>query len=171
MRKLLWGAAAIGIAAVATPAAATEQAVWEGFVYLTNVKETTAGACTGKTGPGGGLDTGFFASALHAVFKPAGLVNNGADTKLLLITNRSAFHHLWAGKSFGPGNVPSTGFGGTANIFTYTSTFVTAILTPAAPTAKTPTIVLKAKISNFFGSTGCTATIAGSLGNRPNLSY
>jgi hypothetical protein len=159
------------IAGFAAPASATTLAVWEGFVYVTDVKEATVGACTGTTGPGGGVTTGFFTSAFHAVFKPAGLVDNGADTKLLLITNRSAFHHLWQGKAFGPGNIPTTGFGGTANIFTYTSTFKSASISPAAPTATTQTVVLKAKVSNFFDNADCTVTLIGSLSNRPNLSY
>jgi hypothetical protein len=165
--KGLLAASAIAISVLVTPAGATTLAVWEGFVYV----KTATSACTDQTGPGGGFNTGFFASALHAVFKPAGVVDNGPDSKLLLITNRSALHHIWAGKPFGVGNIPGTGFGGTANIFTWNSKFTSATISPPAPTASTQTVVLNAKIATFFGVAGCTVTVSGSLSHRPNLSY
>jgi hypothetical protein len=163
--------ASILAALMATPASATTLAVWEGFVYVTATTELTPGACA-RSGQRPGFETGFYADAFRAVFRPAGLVDNGDDTRLLLVTPRSAFHHLWVGKAFSnSNNVPSTGLGGTAHKFDYATKFAGTTLTPAVPTVSTQTVILQARVTNLFGTADCTVTLKGSLSNRPGLTF
>jgi hypothetical protein len=143
-----------GFANAAT--AAPGEIVWQGDIF---VKTVTAG-CQGSWAVG---------NFSRAVFKPANLGTNGADTKLSLIGTRNGQRYFWPGAKFGNGAIGGTGIGTTANVFTWTSNFSKATTQPATPTATTQTVVLKATITNFFNNPGCTVTVIGSLGLRPDL--
>jgi hypothetical protein len=150
---LLW-------AVIIYPAVAA-QVVWQGDLFI---KEMHGEACVS-----GDFQTGQYASYFRAVFKPANLGDNGPNTKLSIVTPRSALQYQWNAASFGPATVTGTQIGGTANVVTSTATFLVANLSPAAPTEDTQTVVIRAKIQDFFGNAGCTVRLIGSLGNRPGL--
>lgn len=138
-----------------TICSASADTVWQGDLFII-VSNATCAA--------NNLPVGAF---FRAVFKPANIDDNGTDTKLSLIGSRNAQRYLLAGKAFGNGTFSGTGIGTTADHFTWNSVFTAASAAPA-PTINTQAVTLKATIATFDDIAGCTLTIHGSLGKRPN---
>ena len=147
-------AAALLLAAAITPGLATE--VWQGDLFIT----TASAGCAND-----GIAVGDY---FTAIYRPRNLVDNGPDTRLALVASRSA-------QRYEVTNAPLSGSGpykgvfitSRANVQTWTGTFSAASVSPATPTATTQTVVIKATFTNFADVVGCTATLKGSLGNRP----
>ncbi len=132
------------------------EVIWQGDMFVT----VANAACES-----GGIVVGSF---YRAVFKPRNLEDNPADTRLAMFGSRQALHHNWTGANYGNGPVDGIVIGSKGNAGSVSSTFSQALIQPATLTATTKTVTVKGRITNFFAVSGCTATLIGSLGNRPD---
>lgn len=157
MKRQFFGLCLLLISSGAVHAA---EAVWQGDLFMV----ATSSSCNPDTDR-----AGRDATYVHAVFKPAGVAQNGPDTKLAIhINGRAAFHFQWTNKSFGPGATKRRQIGGTANFSEGQGVFTEATATPI-PALGRQTIVIQATMKDFLGNTGCTVEFKGSLGFRSGL--
>jgi hypothetical protein len=152
MKKFLVGAGML-LGAVA-PASAVE--VWQGDLFLTVV----GGACK----PNWGVN-----DFVRAVFRPANLSDNGPDSRLALFSTRVVQRYTVAGGPFKSGSFAATGIFSSTNMPNWTGTLSQVNVKPATQTASTPSVTIKARISNFSDIDGCIVTLEGVLGKRPDL--
>jgi hypothetical protein len=148
--------ATVLLAGTAFPASAVE--VWQGDMFIT----AASAACVAE----GYTVNDFF----RAVYRPRNVEDNGIDTRLSLISARNAHRFLVENAPLtGAGNYHGNKIGSTAAFSSWDSTFSAASVTPPLPTVNTQTVVIKVTFKDFADFPGCTATLQGSLGNRPNL--
>jgi hypothetical protein len=105
----------------------------------------------------------------RAIFRPANVTDNGPNSVLVVLGGRSAQRYSVTGNLAGNGSYSATAIGSSTNIFSWNGAFSQASVKPAAPTATTVTLVVKARLANFFNVANCTLTLQGSLGKRPDL--
>ena len=134
---------------VAMTGAATAKENWQGEVM---VRVLTGAACAEEN-----LQVG---DNYLSNYLPEGIADNGPNSFLSFLTRRSAFAMRFA--STEP-NSPYAGIKltGRGNFFPRNGLLVSFATTPANVTATTPTLVINARISNWEGVLGCTATIRG----------
>jgi hypothetical protein len=131
--------------------------VWQGDMFVT--------AASPRCARNGVSVNDFF----RAVFRPRGLENNGADTRLSLFGTRSAHRYLFRNRALaGDGQYQGDFISPQAVVASWNGEFSDASVEPPSPTGSTPTVVVKLRLRDF-GDFGCTLTLEGSLGNRPNL--
>jgi len=158
MHKLL--AAGGLLLAMTSNASALE--TWQGHLFVI----ATSGTCDNDPTGIPITKNQFFT----AIFRPRNLEDNGPDTYLSLVSQRGANSYKFANKALtGSGSVSYTGVSTKGHTYTLTTTYSGASVAPAAPTVNTQTVVVTITIANVTGYNGCTATLKGSLGNRPNL--
>jgi hypothetical protein len=147
--------AAVIVAASASPAFSAQ--VWQGDLFLTGV----AAACK---------DSGFAENDfMRAVFKPAGIEDNGTDSRLLLVGTRNAVRIAVTNGSFaGSGSYTGAAFSSQASQLSWTGTFAGVKIKPA-PSVNVASLSFQMKVTSFFDIKGCTVTLKGSLGVRPGL--
>lgn len=139
-------------------ASATE--VWQGDLFITAANATC-------------VNSGFSVNDFfRSVYRPNGLEDNGPDARLTLISARVAQRYsvtgaLSAGKKLKAysGQIIYS----TAGFASWDGTYKLATVTPATPTVNTATVTIAVTFNDFASFVGCTATLKGSLGNRPNL--
>jgi hypothetical protein len=155
--KLLAVVAALFAAAFSSPAFALQ--TWQGDVFIVAVTP----ACESD-----GITANSF---YRGVLRPGGLENNGSNTNFSLVSSRNAQHYSFLPYQLqsGSGSYQATGINSVASLGKWTGTFSNATRGPILISSVTPTIVFKLTINNYGGVTNCTATLKGSLGNRPGL--
>jgi hypothetical protein len=151
MRRLAKaGVAGILLAAATTSASAIE--VWQGNLFITVANPACAGNWTANQ---------FFT----AVYRPAGLSDNGPNTLLALFGQRTAMSYAVEGALSGNGTYTGRRFLSSA-FFTFweNGTYSQATVTKIAKT-----VLVKVRLKKFGNSGDCTVTLQGSLGKRPDL--
>ncbi len=147
---------AVFLAVTVVHAFATE--VWQGDMFVT----AKTAACDAD-----GVDVGDF---MRAVYRPRNVEDNGVDTKLALYGSRSAHRYKVVNAALsGAGPYEGDKIGPTALTSAWSATFVNTSVAPALPTPNTQSVVIKVTFRNFGDLVGCTATLKGSLWNRPSL--
>jgi hypothetical protein len=142
------------LAAMTTAASATVS--WQGEVM---VLSSTGASCAAAELVAG--------QHYFSAYLPQNLSNNGTSSGLTFLTRRSASAIRFT--SMGP-NATYTGtrINGRGGFAAANGLIVSMTRTPAVVTATTPTLVINATITNFDGTTGCTATIRGAYVQRIN---
>ena len=154
MKRVAIAALLLGCASLPAQAAET----WQGDLFVT----AATAACNGPSTPG--LTVGEF---MRAVFRPRGVSDNGANTKLALFLARNTHHVEIAHKALtGAGNYAARWVTGSGNFLIYTGQYAAASTTPA-PTDTTQTVVVAVQLKGFGGIAACNVTLRGSLGLRP----
>jgi hypothetical protein len=155
MKRLAITAALCALTGV--PASAFE--TWQGDLFVT----TATSQCTTVQGSPNVTVNDFF----RAVFRPAGVSDNGPDSKLALYHPRNAHHIEIDNKALtGSGNFAGRWITGGGNFVSYAGTYVAASATPA-PAIGVETVVVHVQVRKFGNTVGCNVTLHGSLGNRP----
>ena len=138
------------------PAQATE--VWQGTMFVTAANSP----CRAD-----GVVVGDF---YLAVYRPRNVEDNGVDTRLALFTTRSANRYIVINKPFdGNGRYEGIRVSTTALVQDWSGNFSGATVNPPSPTPSTQTVEITVTFTKFNNNSGCTATLVGSLTNRPAL--
>lgn len=106
----------------------------------------------------------------RAVYRPRNVEDNGVDTRLMLLSPRTAQRYVRTNAPFVSGaSYAGSRFTSAAGFESFNGVLSAVSVVPALPTVATFTVTVRLTVSNFAGLPGCTATIAGSLTNRPDL--
>ena len=156
MKRLLKaGIAGVLLAAATSSASAIE--VWQGNLFITAANAACAGNWSANQ---------FFT----AVYRPAGLSDNGPSTMLALFGQRTAMSYVVDGALSGNGTYTGRRLLSSAGFFFWENgTYSQATVTPASVSKITKTVVIRVKLATFANTGNCTVTLQGSLGKRPDL--
>ena len=155
MNRTNWIAAAAAVAAMgfgASPAAAV--VTWQAVLVV----KATSPECAAS-----GIAVG---QRYQSTLRPAGVADNGADSGLTFIGNRTGVHILKPGSLTAGTAHTETVIGGRGLALTTASTSVVT-MSPAVPLATTPNVRLSITIDNWIATAGCTATLEGGYIKRP----
>ena len=161
MKRLsIAGIAGLLLIAAAPSASAIE--VWQGDLFITTANNSCVNA--------GWTVNRFF----DAVLRPNDLEDNGTNTLLALFQERYAARYVVAGALAGNGtynarHITSTaGGGGGPSGGLWSANFSVASLKPV-PAVGRPSVKVRVRFTRFADTAGCTVTLQGTLGLRPNL--
>jgi hypothetical protein len=151
---------AMALAMVPATASATDYQVFQGDVFF--ITDSIEGP---KCANSGFRQYDY----LRMAVMPASSVN-GTNTQINLFGPRVGLHFQITNHALsGSGSYAGTGLSSKGNLFTWNGTFSAASTTPATITNSTKSISVKVTLVNFASGVGCKATIAGTLGLRPDL--
>ena len=136
---------------IAMTGVASARESWQGTFMVTAV----AGAgCAGETAVG---------DHFLATYLPANVSNNGTNTFMGFVRTRGAWSLRVAGLPTANETYSAMLIDGRAEFGPNGGRVLAFSTIPATVTATTQTIVINTRLSNFHGTTGCTATIQGAL--------
>lgn len=145
----------LAVLAGTSPAAA--ETTWAGTAFLVSATTPCAGS---------GIAKGDFGRLLY---RPTGSgLGNGANSTLTYISSRSSFTMYVPNNGFRPRiNYGGTIISSTLSIVSKTGGILDWATTPSTFGINTNDATVTAGIANFFGITGCTVSLRGSLVKIP----
>jgi hypothetical protein len=149
------GVAAILLAATTSSASAIE--VWQGHLFITGTNPACENADWKVN------------DYFNAVYRPAGLSDNGTSTLLALFKPRTAMTYAVSGALSGNGTYTATRIAPAGNAFEWNATYSNAVVGPGSVTDTTKTVVIRVRLTKFANSGNCALMLQGSLGKRPDL--
>jgi hypothetical protein len=148
--KLLGFAFLVAMTGVASAAKVN----WEGALQVTAISPSAT--CIAGDIP--------FADHYLVAYSPKGLGTNSAtDSFLGTFRQRSATSYRVVGLPTTGVSYTGTQVGGRGTSSSWIGQFISFSSTPAVVTTATQVVVINARISNFQGVTGCTATVQGAF--------
>lgn len=137
------------IALLASVSIAEARVNWQGTVMFTAVSPQ----CTSD---GWAIGNNFLST-----FLPSGLSNNGADTSIAFLQQRNAYSFRLVGRPTAAKAYVGVGINSAGGFYSTSGAFYNFVMQPAVITATTPSIYVTGTVTNFAGTTGCTATFSG----------